>query len=294
MTMKKLLFILCVFASTQVSAQKFGYGFKAGLNFSTILGPLEQDDQGNNLESHKYNSGFHIGAMAHYTFNDIVGVRLEFLFSQRGNKYKYNGTSYQRILLPNNEEVFIIGMQNRLVNVTNSYIDLPVSVFARVLPWLELSGGLSFGFMTNSSGAGELVFKGISPKGANIDEYTISLDYDYLKDKPGGIGNSIDETIDVNVDGNNVVLPKSFGAYYSNTNDLETPLFNKFEMGVVGGASIFLNQGLFLGLKVYYGVSDLTNNNADPVLYKRGESGYIFNNDVDRSLSFQTSIGFSF
>lgn len=292
--MKNLLLVICILFVTQLSAQKFGYGFKAGLSFSTILGPLEQDDQGKNLETHKYNSGFHIGAMAHYTFNDIIGTRIEFLFSQRGNKYLFEGDAYQRLLLPNNEEIFILGTQDKLVNVTNSYIDLPVSVFARVLPWLEVSGGLSFGFMTNSSGAGELVFNGISPDGLAVDEYTIALEYDFLKDLPGGVGNSDNETIEVNIDGDNVILPKSFGAYYSNSTDLETPLFNKFEMGVVGGASIFLNQGLFLGLKVYYGLSDITNNNADPVLHKRDENGYIFNNDVDHSLSFQTSIGFSF
>ena len=292
--MKNLLFVLCILVSTQISAQKFGYGFKAGLSFSTINGPLEKDDQGKELESHKYNSGFHIGAMAHYTFNDIIGARLEFLFSQRGNKYSYEGAAYQRLLLPNNKEIFINGTQSKLLNVTNSYIDLPVSVFARVLPWLEISGGVSFGFMTNSSGAGELIFNGVSPNGENIDEYTISLEYDFLKDVPGGIGKNEDETVELNVDGSTVVLPKTFGAYYSNSSDLETPLFNKFEMGVVGGASVFLNQGLFLGLKVYYGLSDLTNDAADPSLYKRGDNGYIFNNDVDRSLSFQTSIGFSF
>ena len=66
--------------------------------------------------------------------------------------------------------------------------------------------------------------------------------------------------------------------------------YNIFGLDAVGGVSIFVNGGLFLGLRVQYGLLDVTNNNNDFSLLENNT----LRSDNDVNLTYQTSIGFYF
>ena len=66
--MRKILCSICLALSLFVlgsgslfGQSQFGYGFRAGLSFSTFSGDLETDQSGNELESYGLATGFHIG-----------------------------------------------------------------------------------------------------------------------------------------------------------------------------------------------------------------------------------------
>jgi lipocalin len=64
---------------------------------------------------------------------------------------------------------------------------------------------------------------------------------------------------------------------------------------VQGGLSFYLNQGLFVSFKGYYGLSDITRNEADySVLELNDDQSLIFKSDDDRNITLQASVGFHF
>ena len=287
-------FALSLFALSNMNAQELSYGFKAGLNFSTFQGDLEVDENGLTPESYDYSSGFHIGIMFNKKLTDLFGLRAEILYSQKGSRYRFEGESYQPIHTAQNTRIFTTGNKEVTLNISNSYIDVPISAFGKVLPWLELQGGISIGGLVSSTGSGEMRYDGRSSVGVPIDEFVISLDHRYFADK-GGIENRDDDPIILNINGDPVEVPKTFGAYYDFEQDEDVNLFNRLDFGLQAGVSIFLNQGLFLGLRANYGLSDITNNDVDRSLINLGDNNeFIFSDDVDRNLSLQASIGFSF
>ena len=85
--------LLCLFLLLSIAgleAQDITYGFRAGLTRSTIDGPSEQSALGD-LEEYNYNTGFHIGGGVKIPFSDLIGLRAELVYSQKGAKYTYSG-----------------------------------------------------------------------------------------------------------------------------------------------------------------------------------------------------------
>ncbi|MCB0615727.1 MAG: PorT family protein, partial [Phaeodactylibacter sp.] len=61
------------------------------------------------------------------------------------------------------------------------------------------------------------------------------------------------------------------------------------------GLAFYLNQGLYVGLRVNYGLSDLTRTERDVSRKELDDSNnFIFREDKDRNLTLQASVGFSF
>ncbi len=294
--MKKLLFVfvLLSFIST-IQAQKIAYGFKVGLNFSRFSGPSETDEVSGDLESFDFNTGFHVGAAIIYKATDLFGVKAELLFSQKGGKAKYDGEGFQ--YFPSTNEVLVLGKGNinSFLNISNSYIDIPVIGYGRVLPWLELSAGINLGFLVNSTAAGELIFDGVSNNNLSPISFTSNLEYNYLKDEPLDI-TTVDENnvTYIPADGQSVVVPKTLGAQYGFATEQEKP-FNAIDFGLNAGASFFLNESLYVGLRYNFGISDITKNERDFSRKSTDETGgYITLDQSDKNTSLQVSIGFSF
>ncbi len=277
-----------------LSGQELSYGFKAGLNFSSILGDSEIGETDEMPETYDFSSGFHIGIIFNNKITDLFGIRAELLYSQKGSRYRFNGTSYQALHTITGERIFTTGTKDLSLNITNAYLDFPISAYGKVLPWLEIQGGFNVGALVSSSGSGEIRYDGVSPLGIEIDDFVLSLDHKYFADK-GGFEELGNEPIIRNFDGTQVDIPKSIGAYYEYAQDEEVKLFNRLDFGLQAGVSIFLNQGLFLGLRANYGFADVTNNDYDRSLINLGDNNEFINrDDVDRNFSFQASIGFSF
>ncbi len=279
--------------SFNLFGQGLTYGFKAGLNFSTIQGPLEEVEGGK--ETSKFNTGFHIGAAINYKFVELQGIRFEIMFSQKGQKYQYDGPSFQRYIANDASAVYATGNRKSIINISNSYLDFPIMWFGRVRPWLEVSAGVNVGFKLGSTGSGEMIFMGNSNGNNNPIDNTFKLSYNYNDDQLFDV-NSLSEVDNFvsTLDNKTVTLPTDLDAYYF-YDDVRGKYYNGFDAGVNAGVSFFLNQGLFIGARLNYGLIDVTNNEVD---FSRASLGtdnqLIYRDDNDHNLSIQTSIGFSF
>jgi hypothetical protein len=282
------VFFLLFFFS--INAQ-IRYGFKTGLNFAKLTGPSELDAAGVSLESWKNVVGFHIGISFSNKFTDHLGIRGEVLYSKRGGEYRFEGPSY-RIFNYSGGSSFATGKSKYSVNINNSYIDIPVMAFARTGA-LEFSAGGYIGFMVQSTGEGALLFSdGVTESNLPIADTEFFFNFNDRKDDPGaGIG---DETQIVRVDNRNLELPKTFGAYYDYPED-KGNLFKSLDYGLVAGVSYYLSSSLYAGVRLQYGLADVTNNNADLQKASTGPNkALVFRNDKDKNFMIQASVGFSF
>ncbi|MFT5165009.1 MAG: hypothetical protein ACI8P3_000233 [Saprospiraceae bacterium] len=290
------IILLILGFSISLNAQGFSYGFKVGLNFSTLMADSEVDASGKDLETFKYNSGFHVGAAVIYRFTDLVGVKGEFLFSQRGVKYAYEGEGFQiftdnlgtRILSENGNRKFFL-------ETVNSYIDIPLTAYYKIGEKLEVFGGIDVGFMVGSSAVGEYTYQGAILGFPAFDD-VFELDFKYFGDNTAS-----ETTIDANTkvitvvnNSRNITIPERLGAYYLDYPEKDGSFYNIVDFGLTGGLAFYINSGLFVSGTVNYGLTDTTNNNYDISRVATNGLEYIPREDKDTNLSFQASIGFSF
>lgn len=299
----QLVFLfLLVLGSLSTHAQ-IKYGFKTGLNFAHMVGPSETNDQGADLESWKNTTGFHIGMTFSYKFTDNFGLRGEALYSKRGAKYTFEGQSY-RYFKTTTESVLTLGNSRYLINVNNSYIDVPIMAYAR-LGDFEIYGGGYAGILVQSTGEGSLRYSGkTSPLGNDVyvnpnksdKELNFNLNHNYRKDDPGeGSTSSNNEApLNINVNGALSETPKTLGAYYDYPTGAER-LYNNLDFGLVGGVTWYISHALYLTARAQYGLADITKTNGDLSKARVGTSKeLLFRNDKDTNFMIQASVGFSF
>jgi len=287
----KLLTFVCLLFAASLPAQ-IRYGFKTGLNFASIDGVSEVDASGKLLETWKNTTGFHIGATFSLNFTDNLGVRTEFLYSKKGAKYTFEGPGYRFFTQANGTKILTTGNVRYLVNITNSYIDIPLMAFGRFGDF-EISAGPYAALNIQSAGEGSLRYEGKSQlNGASIDVLEFNLDHNYRKDDPGE-GNTA-QTVKITVDGKDFELPKTLGAYYDFTED-KGNLYNALDYGLIGGVSYYLSRTLYFNVRLQYGLADLTRDEADLNANKLGPNNApVFNTRKDRNFTVQASVGFSF
>jgi hypothetical protein len=309
MKLKLSLMVLCFLMLGSAGAQ-MRYGFKTGLNFANISGPSEKDASGNALEKFGGTTGFHIGVTFSYKVVDNFGFRGEVLYSKKGTKYTFKGPSYY-IFDYTGGSTMSTGTADYLINVNNAYIDVPVLAYVRMKSF-ELSAGAYIGFLIQSVGDGSFTYSDAKtvPLGNTIyadangnnkydkgEDLQFNLDYNYNRNNPGaGTGAT---TTTAKVDGHNVNLLKTVGAYYDYTTK-NGNLYNRLDYGLTGGITYFLSHALYASLRLQYGLADVTNNNVDrnrtipagvkPVDFKAPT----LSNDKDRNFVIQASVGFSF
>lgn len=296
----RLLFLsllLLLFASPAFSQLR--YGFKTGLNFARMDGPSEADAAGASLENWTNVTGFHIGAAFSYAFTDNFGARAELLYSKKGAKYTYEGAGYRFFTKPNGTVVRTNGNNRYLLNVSNSYLDLPLygyakfgdfevqaGAYAALLIQTGAEGSLRY---TGNTELGNPVFLGNDPKATTLE---FNLDHNYRKDNPGEGDNA--QLVKVTVDNTQVDVPKTLGAYYDFPEDRGS-LYNSVDFGLIGGVSYYLSRTLYVNARLQYGLFDLTRTEADLSRNKTGDNNaLIFNADKDKNFTIQASVGFSF
>lgn len=270
-----------------LGAQEYSFGFKAGLNFSTLEGQLESAENGSELEELNLTRGFHFGPIFNLKLTDVFGLRAELLYSQKGVDYKYNGQSFW-IFYPENENPFYHngGNRNMRLFVNNSYLDLPLMAVVR-LGRIEASAGVNVGLLLSSRATGEITYTS-----ANVEPFTIALEYNFAKDEP-----TIDPGEDPfvkSIAGQGMFIPQQVGAYYGPFGR-DNKLYNALDLGVNAGLSFYLSQGLFVGFRMNYGLLDTTKEEQDISAAQLGDNNtFLKRNDVDKNISLQASVGFSF
>ena len=267
-------------------AQGFSGGFKAGLNFNNIDGPAEMSN-GEELETFSTTTGFHIGATFAYAFTDLFGLKADLMYSQKGTEVNYEGPSYLRLYTEDGQSSTVLGNRRSQLNVTNSYIDIPLMAYVKIGSRIELEGGVSAGFLVSSLGNGGATYSGLS----GLEDITLRLEYNYFSDEAGV--NGIVERAQTPFLPSNVVSPEAIGAYYNQ--DSDENLYSRLDFGLVGGLLLFVNEGLYIGGRVNYGLSDVTRTEGDRAISELDDRAEpISRNDTDNNFSLQASVGFRF
>ncbi|MEM9820283.1 MAG: PorT family protein, partial [Bacteroidota bacterium] len=88
-------------------------------------------------------------------------------------------------------------------------------------------------------------------------------------------------------------IPNEIGAYFD-YDTVDGNFYNPIDVGLHAGISFFLSPGLFVNFTGQYGLLDITNNNYDFSQQDLNENTPAPRSDVDRNVSLQGSIGFSF
>ena len=283
MRLKYAFALFLALSTCQLQAQ-LRYGFKTGLNFARFDGPSETDKAGKSLEIWKNVTGFHIGASFSFPFTDNAGLRGELLYSKRGAKYTYDGQTFSLFNLPNGNT--LSSTSRYLISINNSYLDLPVLAYGRVGDF-EISGGGYVGVLLQSVGDGSFTYND-----ASNNNVQFNLRHNYRKDDPGGSEND-NETVIATLDGRQVELPKTIGAYYEYPED-RGHLYKTLDYGVMGGLAFYFSQSLYVGVRLQYGLADITDDRADLARSGTDQGALIYRADKDRNFVLQASVGFGF
>lgn len=288
------LLILLFLIPLASNAQSTAYGFRVGLNVSTILTSDLEAINDVDAESYATNSGFHVGGGVKFKFTDLFGIRAEVVFSQKGTKYTFEGEGAQIFIADNGTKILANGNKNLSLSITNAYLDIPIVAYGKLGNKLEFNGGFYAGILLSSTAAGQLTFNGNSAALNNpIDELSLNLDYNYSRDE--GI-NTPDEDIafTFNADNEIINLPERVGAFFDKDESDSGNPFGVFDAGLTGGISFFLNEGLYVSANAQYGLIDVTKEEFDFSQTTISGLDFATRNDSDTNLSFQFSVGFTF
>ncbi|MEL7375889.1 MAG: porin family protein [Bacteroidota bacterium] len=282
--------ILCSIATLllafAVNAQGFSGGFKAGLNFNQFSGPQEGNDE-MSFEDFKTSTGFHVGATFAYAFTDLVGIKGELMYSQKGGEIAYEGPGYVFFYPDSDEEFFRQATVTQELSITNSYIDIPITAYYRIGP-IEVEGGFNMGLQISSRGSGSVRYTGFN--NFIIDELALNYDANFNSDGPGA-----ESIVSFNPDPlPGLPLPSVIGGNYNS--DRSDNRYQRLDFGLVFGAAVFVNSGLYLGIRYNHGLTDVTKSENDLRISELETNGRrLFNeDDEDFNRSIQASIGFRF
>lgn len=287
-----LLIVLFTLASFQpLAAQEFSGGFRAGLNFASFSGDLETSADGTTtFEEYKESTGFHVGATFALAFTDLVGIKADLMYSQKGGERRFNGPSYFYLYsgVDDTEGEVNFAIQDAQINIVNSYIDIPLVGYYRI-GILELEAGASMGFLVNSQASGGKTYTGSRLTNNPI---VFNVEGSFSNDDAAGAGIINNST--TTLPGALIPLPGVISAYYNHDNNGK--LYRGVDFALVGGINVFLNNGLFVGGRYQYGLTDLTRPENDLRLANETQvGGREYNtDDKDYSRVFQASIGFRF
>ena len=270
---------------SNVDAQRYKIGVRAGLNYSKFIGPAEEGMvQGSSL-----NNGIHFGLTYAWKLNEVAGFKTELSYSAVGSNDSIVGDSYY---------LFGVGAQNldkegfvgRFLDISNSYVNIPLHAYWYPTKKIEIFGGLYMGFLINPTAGGRLQFD----DGSDELKYSFiqSLDYNYYSDDPLR-GKGFGSPITVIVDDQTIQMPRVAGAYYQFT-EKNGGLYNWFDLGLSGGAHYYINKSFFAGFRADYGLLDITRQKMDVSYRALDDGSYILRDDYDVNFSMQFSLGFNF
>jgi len=282
-----ILIFLCNLSQAQMK-----YGIRAGLCRSSLQGPFEKDNSGNEIETAEATTGFVVGATAGYQFTDMFGVRAELLYSVHGGKKRFDSmNAYQRFITDNGQVLIAQGQKKQLLSVYNSYIMLPVSVHGLFFKRLELSVGIGPSFLVNSTGSGEV--SNVLSNSSGLDNKTLiqKLDHNYFRDNPT---TRLGEEKKFLFQGEEITTQTDLSAY-QNFTEKDGSYYNPIDLTFLAGVSYYLNNSLFIGARLCYGLNDVSNTKYDISLQDLdANNNFITRDDFDRNFDWQFMVGFQF
>ncbi|MGB3607396.1 MAG: porin family protein [Psychroserpens sp.] len=148
--MKKLFLCaaLAVFGFSNVGAQDVTFGAKAGVNFASFGGDLEDLDG---------RTSFHLGVVAEFAISEKFSVQPELLFSGQGAGAEFSETFFGETI--SSETTFNL-----------SYLNLPIMAKYYVADGFSLEAGPYVGFLIG--GESEETFSGGGESGSETEDST--------------------------------------------------------------------------------------------------------------------------
>lgn len=280
-------------SNQDLAGQTLSLGFKAGLSFSGFDDDSELDADGNEVESFKTQTGFHIGLLGRYRFyDDLFGVRFGLIYNQRGGRIDFDGPSY--FIFNPEDPSFAVGRRVEEVRFSNVYLDIPLEAMIFLGGRLEISAGGYVGFLVGSTGTGDMTFSGRSAvTGAPIDPFEVFFDFKPFRNR-AGLGSYRGESQFIRMDGRDREAPVEAGMYYEFA-EKDGNYFNWLDVGLTGGLTFFLNQGLYFNAQGKYGLSQVV---RDPYYVSRvsldENFDFIPREGNRRNFSIMLSLGFAF
>lgn len=285
---KKILIVISIlFWAGFLVGQGYYIGIRAGTNYTKFNGPSEMGAR----EEFKTANGIHFGLGLGYKLNDLMSIKTEIMYTQNGSKYEFEGDSYYPFLL--SDGVFIVYDSLDLkMDISNAYLHVPLTFNIQTLGKYEFYGGAYVNFMISPIGTGILKFGGRSKDSEN-HQFEQGQDHRYFSDRAGESAPFAGQ-IFIIVDERDVNIPSLVGGYYNFSNKVANT-YHTIDFGLVGGFNYYLNRGLYLGLRVEYGLRDVTNNRMDVSRTTLNlDESYVFREDNDRHIGLNLSLGFKF
>lgn len=261
-------------------------GFKTGLNFSSLKGPVLSEDGG--TETFEPSTGFHVGPVIQWPISESFGLKAEFLYNQAGGKYHFDGNGFNIFRAEDGTKILATGQKKVDLRLLNTYLDLPIMAYGRIGAF-QLEGGLRLGLLVSSTADGKMTFSGKTELGTPVEVQDQTLFYNYKKDKAGEA--NYGEVTTILLDGKKTEIPSKLGAYFFE--DTKEKFFNTFDVGLAIGASYFIGRSLYVGARANFGLSDVTNNKADFNQIKTDGLNLIRQADKDKNFQIQLTVGFS-
>ncbi|MEM9916443.1 MAG: porin family protein [Bacteroidota bacterium] len=295
-TISTFLILVLIFLAPAVKAQEISYGFRVGLNFTKLDGPLETAADGTEVEEFRFTTGFHVGADVRFAFTDLIGIKTGLTFYQRGGEQRFDGDGFQFFISDSGNRIKATGNRRLILDVTNSYLDIPLTAYYRFGEKIEVFGGGQISFLVGSVASGDLQFQGQSAiTNTEIDLESVLLDYNYFKDgtpNPESLRQA-NNAIRFEADGNRISVPETITGYYD-FGEKDKSIYNILDVGLQAGINFYLNRGLYFGAAINYGLLDATRDTYDVSRVESDDLEYIPRDDKDHHLTLQFSLGFSF
>ena len=159
---------------------------------------------------------------------------------------------------------------------------------------LELFGGGYVGFLLNPLATGTINF-GAGDLFEFPHIFEQGLEFDYNSDRAAEYNRFVNPRLLI-VNGNDVDIPGTIGAYYFFESDSEyQQKYKSLDYGVIGGFSYYLNRGFYASFRVEYGLQDITRTAGDVSFQELNpDKSFVFNDDFDRNMGYYLSLGFKF
>ena len=292
MIKKSILLAFLSVLSVSLGAQEFNFGIRAGLNYSKFQGPTISVEGAE--ERYAFSNGFHFGITWDYNFTDIIALKTELLYIQKGSEHVYNGDAYYKIDVPGFDDKLVeFGQAEMTLDISNAYLSFPLMLSSKVGRKWEVFGGVYGNILLQPTGRG--IYKFTSNDRPTEILFDQSLDFNYRGDQAGE-GRTVRRPIGILVDGQQVFFPKIAGAYFQyEPEERKNSLINAFDAGLSFGANYFMNRGFYFGMRGTYGLLDITDNTTDRSLRDINEDGsLIITDDNDTQFGLQFSFGFRF
>jgi len=240
-------------------------------------------------------------------FTPKLGLRGELLYVQRGSGYNFLnedtivGSPYiikERISI--NESFVEFGTLDMVLDFSNGYLSIPITVNYQINKRWEVFGGLSIDMLLQPTGRGRADFTSNNRPGDIF--FRQSYDFNYRSNDPGEL-TLLQQVTNAQSDTPIIVgeeiknIPKTISAYFNNY-DLNQEIekkYNFFDSHLTLGFNYFINSGFYLGARAEFGLTDITNNDGDFSIGQiNSDATPVFNGDHDRSVSLNLSFGFRF